>query len=139
MKPLKKQGIACLTLMALMAGGHAFAQERKAYKHVDANGKITYSQTPPADGKDAKKVDISPAQRGRGGDAGRYSSYDDPRYYANRQSHSTYGSAMQSAQAAREQRLAAVQAECVRQRGVDCNNPAVVQYLDSTSIPRRRY
>ena len=137
MKILTKQGITGLLLLALMAGGQAFAQERTAYKHVDANGKITYSQTPPVDGKDAKSVNIAPAQRGRGGNAGSYSSYDDPRYYANQPSYYSQGSGAQSSQTARDQRLAAVKAECLRQRGADCGNPVTLQYLDSTSIPRR--
>ena len=38
---------------------------------------------------------------------------------------------------AEEQRMAAVKAECERNRGADCNNPSTLQYLDSTSIPRR--
>lgn len=129
---------AALALLLAMGSG-ALAQERNAYRHVDAAGNITYSQTPPVDGKDAKKVDITPAQRGRGGYGGSYSPYDSPRYYAGAptSSYERYPSSAQSYQTAREQRLASVKAECERQRGVDCNNPATIQYLDSTSIPRR--
>jgi len=132
-----KKSIAALTLLALMACGHAMAQERKAYRHVDAAGNVTYSQTPPVDGKDAKKIDIAPAQRGRGGDASGYSAYDDPRYYANQSSYDRYAASTQGRPTAQEQRLAMLKAECERQRGTDCNNPAAIRYLDSTSIPRR--
>lgn len=136
MNTINPTGVAALVLLVLLQGT-AFAQERKAYRHVDAAGNVTYSQTPPADGKDAKAVDITPAQRGRGGNVGGYATYDDPRYYAGQPSYERYAGATQSAQTAREQRLAAVKAECERQRGVDCNNPATIQYLDSTAIPGR--
>lgn len=131
------QTAAFALLLAISAA--AMAQERNAYRHVDAAGNITYSQTPPVDGKDAKKVDITPAQRGRGGYSGSYSPYDNPRHYAGASTsgYERYPSSAQSYQAARDQRLASVKAECERQRGVDCNNPAAIQYLDSTSIPRR--
>jgi hypothetical protein len=128
---------AVLALLLAIATS-AIAQERKAYRHVDAAGNVTYSQNPPADGKEAKKVDITPAQRGRGGYVGGYSAYDNPRYYAGASAYDRYPTTpTQSYQAARDQRLAAVKTECERQRGVDCNNPATIQYLDSTSIPRR--
>jgi hypothetical protein len=139
MRMLSKKSIAALALFAVVLASGASAQERKAYRIVDANGKVTYSQTPPVDGKDAKKVDISPAQRGRGGYVGGpaagYWHYEDPRYYAGQQSYDRY--ATPGRPSARDQRLAAVKAECERQRGTDCNNPAAIQYLDSTSIPRR--
>lgn len=125
-----------LMLLAVSVSNCALSQERKAYRYVDAAGNVTYSQTPPADGKTAKPVDIAPAQRGRGGSASGYSPYDDPRYYSNPYANNANTSA-QASQAQREQRLAAVKAECLRQRGTDCNNPATLQYLDSTSIPRR--
>ena len=115
----------------------AIAQERKAYRQVDAAGNVTYSQTPPVDGKDAKKVDISPAQRGRGGYTDRHSNYDDPRNYAGQPSHDRYAPVTPTGPSAREQRLAMLKTECERQRGTDCNNPRALQYLDSTSIPYR--
>lgn len=136
MNTINPRGLAVLALLILLQGT-AFAQERKAYRHVDAAGNVTYSQTPPADGKDAKSIDITPAQRGRGGNVSGYTTYDDPRYYAGQPYYDRYAGAMPPAQTAREQRLAAVKAECERQRGVDCNNPATIQYLDSTSIPGR--
>ncbi len=137
MKPVTKKRAAGLMLLALIAGGNVFAQERIAYKHVDAAGKITYSQTPPVNGKDAKTVDIAPAQRGRGGNTDGYAVNDDSRYYANPQTYNPYAASMQARQRAQEQRYATLKAECLRQRGTDCNNPAALRYEDSTSIPRR--
>lgn len=136
--------VAAVAAMLLFCGS-AHAQERKAYKHVDKNGNITYSQTPPADGKEAKKVDIAPAHRGRGGSPGGSDSYyDDPRAYSSRYGSRSYGDApvtsVQQRPSAHEQRLATLKAECERNRGTDCNNPAALQYQDSTSIPGgRRY
>ncbi len=136
MKTMTKTGIATLAFLLATTAG-ALAQERKAYRHVDAAGVVTYSQTPPVDGKAAKEVDIAPAQQGRGGYSGGYSVHDNPHYYSDRSSYDRYQNAMQARQSAQERRLASVKAECERQRGADCSNPATLQYLDSTSIPRR--
>ncbi len=138
MKTSARTGIAALTvLLLLLAGSQAGAQERNAYRHVDAAGKVTYSQTPPVDGKAATKVDIAPAHRGRGGYVNSNSPYDDPRYYAGQSGYDRYAMATQSRSTARDQRSATLKTECERQRGTDCNNPAALQYQDSTSIPRR--
>lgn len=142
--PTPRHALAALALLALLLGGGAQAQERKAYRHVDATGKVTYSQTPPVDAKDTQKVekvDISPAQRGRGGyvdgrAGGSYSMYDNPRYYAGQSSYNPYAASATVRQNAYEQRQADLRAECQRQRGTDCNNPAALQYLESTSLPR---
>jgi hypothetical protein len=88
------------------------------------------------DGKAAQKIDIQPAQRGRGGDVGGpYSKYEDPRYYASRGSYDPYAAAA-ARQRAYEARMAELRAQCLRQRGSDCDNPAALQYLDATTIPR---
>jgi hypothetical protein len=136
MNAIGKKLLASLPLIAMFAASCACAQERKAYKSVDAAGNVTYSQIPPKDSKDAKKIDIAPAQRGRGGDLPGSTTYviRQPSY----QQYS-YGSPAQSAQAAQEQRYAALKAECERNRGTDCNNPATLQYMESTTIPYRRY
>ncbi len=134
MNAAAKIGIAGV-LSFLLLGVSAHAQERKAYKHVDKAGNVTYSQTPPVDGKDAKKVNTAPAHQGRGGYSGGYYPTD-PRVYEQR-AVSRPPSAAEQRQTAQEQRMAAVKADCERNRGTDCNNPATLQYLDSTSIPRR--
>lgn len=130
MKPFLRGGLVVCALLAFSAMGHA--QERKAYRHVDAAGNVTYSQTPPVSAKESKTVDISPAQRGRGGDASGYSVYDNPHYFADRSYH-RYNTTVQPG--ARERRLSELKAECERQRGTDCSNPRTLQYLDSTHQP----
>jgi len=136
-----------LMALALLASNPLVAQERKAYKVVDANGNVTYSQTPPVDGQDAQKLSTKPAIVGRGGyvggSAGSYSPYDDPRLYSNqyagRQGYNpNYNAAGQRQPTAQEQRYTALKAECERQRGTDCNNPSTLQYMDSTSVPGGR-
>lgn len=135
--------VAALVFVAMGLSANAIAQERKAYRVVDAAGNVTYTQTPPVEGKDTKKVDkvdIAPAQRGRGGDTGSYhgyQSYGEPRYHYGQQAQERYAAAAQARTNAQEQRMASLKAECERQRGTDCNNPRALQYLDSTSIPRR--
>lgn len=142
---LRVKIVAAVAAALLFCGYAAHAQERKAYKHVDKNGNITYSQTPPAEGKEAKKVDIAPAHRGRGGSpSGSESYYDDTRAYSSRYGSRSYGDApvtsVQQRSSSQEQRQATLKAECERNRGTDCNNPAALQYQDSTSIPGgRRY
>lgn len=130
---MRRFTVGVLVLCVLLGAG-AHAQERKAYRHVDPSGKVTYSQTPPADAKAVEKIDISPAQRGRGGDTGTYSTYDDPRYYAGQRGYERYPQTPPPG--AREQRLAELKAECERQRGTDCNNPSTLRYLESTQYPR---
>ena len=138
MPPFVIKRFAALLMLALMASASVTAQERKAYKVVDKDGNVTYSQTPPVDGKEAKKVDIAPAQRGRGGSVDKYSPYDDPRRYSGQPSQPYYPSApAQNRASAQEQHQLSLKAECERQRGTDCNNPAALQYQDSTSVPRR--
>lgn len=138
-KRLLRHRLAACALLALFVGAGVQAQERKAYRQVDASGKVTYSQSPPADGKESKQVDISPAQRGRGGlvnDGGGYSAYDDPRYYAGQSARDRYRVTQRPS--AQEQRYAELKAECERQRGTDCNNPATLRYLESTNQPSGR-
>ena len=135
MARLQYRGIACLLTLTLFGSAQAEAQERKAYRHVDAAGNVTYSQTPPVDVKATKqveKIDISPAQRGRGGDAGSYSIYDNPRYYSGGYDRQP----MATPSAAYAQRLADLKAECERQRGTDCNNPSTLRNLEATHQPR---
>ena len=132
------------TAVALILLGGAIqvadaAEDRKAYKHVDKDGKITYSQTPPVDGKAAAKVSIAPAHAGRGGDTRSYSHYDDPRIHTPRGAHRPPVAAVGRKPTPEEQRMAALKAECERNRGSDRNDPEALRALDSTKIPRRRY
>jgi hypothetical protein len=129
-----------LILLGLSICTAAVAAERKAYKYVDEKGNVIYSQTPPADGREAKKVDVSPAQGGRGG----YSTgtrYDDPRRYSSGDDRREEMSAEQQRkrEEAEQKRLAELEAECVRNRGTDCKNPETLRLIESQRIPRGRY
>lgn len=126
----------------LSLAGTAAAQ--KAYKCVDEKGNIAYSQTPCAGAGDAKQVDISPAHKGRGGNTGSRSPYDDPRTYSRDSQQQHYKDAMYERQKQQEElrkkRLEELQAECNRNRGTDCSNPDALRYQESTRIPGgRRY
>lgn len=123
--------------MALCVG--AVAAERKAYKHVDEKGNVTYSQSPPADGGQSKRIDISPAQEGRGGYTPPASAYDNPRTYSRDADRQRYNDATRERQIrqeeARQKRLAELEAECNRNRGTDCKNPDALRYQESTRVP----
>src|SRR5688572_19189438 len=127
-------GVVALGLV-LCAG--ASATERKAYKHVDEKGNVTYSQTPPADAKKVQPVDISPAQSGRGGQPvggarevqmQRYRSYQDEQIRA-RENYE------RQRKEAEEKRLATLRAECTRNRGTDCENPETLRNMEAQRIP----
>ena len=126
---------------ALAAAAAAGAQERNAYKHVDENGNIVYSQTPPV-GKDAKQIGIAPAYRGRGGNTTR-GPYDDPKQYSSDRQ-DQYQDAIRARQTALEEaqkkHRAELEAECNRNRGTDCRNPEALRLIESNQIPGgRRY
>jgi hypothetical protein len=123
--------------LAVAFAGHAGAQERKAYKVVDKNGKVTYTQAAPlqtTDTRDVKKISIAPAQQGRGGFVG-YVPEPGPLY----STQPYYAQATAQQKAAQDQRVATLRAECERARNTDCNNPSTLQYIDSTKIPRRGF
>lgn len=136
MSLIRALGIAVLGLMVCMP---APAQERKAYKHVDDKGNVTYSQTPPEKAKEVKQVDIAPASAGRGGYTGANNDY------RNQQSSSyrdQYNRAVQEQQKRREEamqkRIGDLQAECNRNRGTDCNNPETLRLMEAQKIPGSR-
>ena len=127
-----RAGVVALGV-AISAGAHA----QKAYKHVDEKGNVTYSQTPPTEAKKVEKVDISPAQQGRGGHPvsgsrdvyiQRSRSYQDDRMRA----HEAF---QQQQKEAEQKRLAALRDECVRNRGTDCNNPRTLEEMEAQRRP----
>jgi hypothetical protein len=120
----------------LMCAAPAGATERKAYKYVDEQGNVTYSQNPPA-GKDAKAVDISPAHQGRGGQIVPGPAYRSDRGWNADRRNDALREQQRRREEAQQKRLAQLEAECVRQRGTDCRNPDSLRYMDSQSIPRR--
>lgn len=126
-------GLICLVVVAsVQANG-----DGKVYKHVDKSGKVTYSQTPPADGKPAEKMDVKPAARGHAGSYDAQHQFYERGNYGYQEPYRPPVISTQRPLTVQEQRQAALQAECERNRGTDCSNPATLQYLDSTSIPRR--
>jgi hypothetical protein len=135
-----KKTICGAVLLGLLLCGAATAEERKIYKHVDEKGNVVYSQLPPTSGTVVKKLDMQPAYRGRGGNIASGSPYDDPRSYSHDYIQDQNKKALQQRQgqteAARNKRLAELEAECTRNRGTDCNNPEALRYIESTKIPR---
>jgi hypothetical protein len=55
-----------ISAIAIVFGVAISAHAQQAYKYVDENGKVTYSQTPPASVKsDPRPVNIAPANQSR--------------------------------------------------------------------------
>lgn len=52
---------AVLLLLTLLSTAAGAQPTRQAYKHVDSEGRVSYSQTPPV--SDAKKVDLPPPRK----------------------------------------------------------------------------
>jgi hypothetical protein len=125
---------SCLLAIATGLLLSAEAAERKAYKHVDEKGNITYSQTPPVTGKEAKKIDISPAHRGTGGYSGRAGDRPYHPSYADQRNQSSYDYRKKQEEA-QQKRDAELRAECARNRGTDCNNPQTLRDMEAQRIP----
>jgi hypothetical protein len=133
----------CCFIAAVLAAGVAQATERKAYKVIDEKGNVTYSQTPPVEGKEAKKLDISPAHAGHGGPI---QGSGDPSLRAQENADRRYSQQQQRQRAqnqrkdAQQKHVDALKAECNRQRGTDCNNPKTLRDMEAQNIPGgRRY
>lgn len=125
-----------LAVVTLEVSGIALAEDGKVYKSVDKSGKITYSQTPPLDAK-SEKVTAKPAIRGSASGGAAQAPYEDWRYAPYQPPYYPPVSTIPQPISPQQQRQAQLQAECERNRGTDCGNPATLQYLDSTTIPRR--
>ena len=122
----------CLCILSV---SHA-AEDTRAYRYVDGNGQVMYSQVPPVNGQPSQQVNIRPAQSGRGGAVMPYNEpmphFFNPGPYGSR-----YGSPNTvTASNAREQQLANLKAQCVANRGTDCSNPQALQYLQNSQLPR---
>jgi hypothetical protein len=122
---------------SLMLCANAFATERKAYKIVDEKGNVTYSQTPPTEAKDVKKIDITPAQSGRGGNpVGGSRDLQNQRYRSYQDEHNKSVQAYQrQREEAAQKRKDTLQAECTRNRGTDCSNPETLRDMEAQRIP----
>ena len=113
------------------------AENSRAYRYTDGDGKVVYSQAPPVNGQPSDVVNIRPAQSGRGGVV---MPYNEPLYRSSfRNSTNTINtaSAASTVNTVREQQLAALRAQCVANRGTDCNDPRALQYLQSTQLDRK--
>lgn len=141
---MPRQAFAAISfLLCLLISAGVAAAERKAYKIVDEKGNVTYSQTPPpAAAKSVQKVDISPASTGRGGYPGSYrdsreTQYQPSREYADERARQQEEMRKQRQQA-EEQRIANLKAECMRNRGADCENPETLRLIEAQRIPGGR-
>lgn len=131
-------------LVCLVISNTANSAEKKAYKYTDEKGNVVYSQTPPPDGKQAKKLDISPAHSGPGAYKGRepyvsparYSTYDRRQEILDEQNRIREEEARRREELRRRQ-MAQAEEECVRHRGTDCKNPNVVEHQESRRVPLR--
>jgi len=122
----------------------AAAEPGKAYKYVDENGNVVYSQTPPPKGAGVKKLDLQPAYRGLGGYGTPVSPTNETRDYYEEYRRDRYGKVLQQRRQqmddATSKRRAELEAECNRNRGTDCSDPEALRYLESTKVPGgRRY
>ena len=120
------------TAAVLFAGSMAGAQPaRKAYKHVDEHGRVTYSQTPIA--HDAKEIDLPPPRLA----PSRARDYEREaiRRQANEDRRAEYERRRRERQEAREEarqkRVDALRAECNRNRGTDCDNLETLRLIEA--------
>lgn len=127
-----------MILAAMLTQGSVIAQSRQAYKFNDDRGQVVYSQAPPSDARPAKRIDLAPAYAGSAGWVPPLPAGAPRAYSAADFAQPTSRSAGQRARTGPEtsQRFAELEAECNRQRGVDCGDPRHLEYLDTTRIPR---
>ena len=128
----------CL-VAGIVAASTADAQEQKAYKYLDEKGNVIYSQKPPP-GKNAREISIAPAYEGSGAGTPRGPRDDPNRYSADRQEQqqNALREKQRVAEEARKKRLADLEAECNRNRGIDCRNPETLRLMESNQVPGGR-
>ncbi|MCC6532347.1 MAG: DUF4124 domain-containing protein [Burkholderiales bacterium] len=117
--------------------GTANAQSaRQAYKHVDEQGNVTYSQTPP-EKRDAKAIGLPPPRSAP--PAGRDYERDVMRRQAAEDRRRDWERRQQERQAAveeaRRRRTEDLRAECNRNRGTDCNDPETIRRMEAERGP----
>lgn len=126
--------LALAAAAALLAFG---AHAQKVYKHVDEKGNVTYSQTPPA--ADAKAVPVPPPRKlppsAYGSDeerraAQRAAMQDRQAEFERRQREH-----MEAVQEDRRKQIDALRAECVRNRGTDCDDPNTIARMQAERGP----
>lgn len=110
---------------------------QQVYKHVDEQGRVTYSQTPPA--KDAKRIDVPPPRKivPRGPDYEREvlrrQAYEDRRLQHERAQHER----QEALEQARRKHEDSLRAECLTNRGSDCNDPQTLRRMETDRGPSR--
>jgi hypothetical protein len=116
------------------------AHAQKVYKHVDDKGNVTYSQTPPAN--DAKVVNVPPPrrvpsstshQRNEEFHALQQAEHERRRLEFERRQ----AEQREAQQEAKRKRDEALQAECQRNRGTDCNDPAALARMEAERGPNQ--
>lgn len=117
----------------------ATASERKAYKIIDENGNVTYSQTPPTRAKSVQKIDISPANAGRGGNVVSRDIRNPQSNNYSEQHRQMMHSQQKKREEAEQKRVINLKAECARNRGSDCENPETLRLIESQKIPGGRH
>lgn len=135
-----QEKIATALSLALIVSVNVYAAERQAYKIVDEKGNVTYSQTPPTQTKKVEKVDISPANSGRGGNT---VSSDLRQRQTNQSDYiEQRNQALQLEQKRRQdaerQRVESLRSECAKSRGSDCDNPETLRLIEAQRIPGGR-
>jgi hypothetical protein len=123
---------AALTMVVAPA-----AHAQQVYKHVDDKGNVVYSQTPPA-GKEADKVKVAPAYRSSAPPVRDYDTEVIRRQQAEdrrRENERLREEQRQQQEEARRKRDAALEAECVRNRGTDCSNPETWRRMEADQRP----
>jgi len=133
METLRTRFCVALGVAAALLSGSAASQ---AYKHVDEQGRVTYSQTPP--GKDAQKVDVPPPRRTQAHpsrdyerEALRRQAQEDRQREFERRSRER----QEAMEEARRKRTEDLRAECHRNRGTDCNDPETIRRMEAERGP----
>ena len=129
---------AGLSIVIALAAASADAQQpaKQAYKHVDEQGRVTYSQTPPP-AKDAQKVVLppprTPQQPGRDyeREALRRQEYENQRTQHER----AVRERQEAVENDRNKRVQELRAECARNRGTDCDNPDTIRRMEAERGP----
>ena len=118
----------------------AIAAERHAYRYVDENGRVVYSEYPPSPGTDWKAVDTTTAITGRSTATPRPKYGEESRYSSQRQDQGAGKKQGQDKKAAeaRQKRFAAAKAECSRNGGAGCEKPVAPKPAGSGTLPGSR-
>lgn len=125
-----------IVLVFIATSAHA----QKVYKHVDDKGNVTYSQTPPAN--DAKTVNVPPPRRLPMNASQLRNEELRAEQQAERERRRLdferrQAEQREAQQEARKQRMEALRAECQRDRGTDCNDPAAMARMEAERGPNQ--